>query len=254
MPADPRRVKELFALALDLTDPHARQAFLDHECAGDADLRSRLEVLLLAHDLPQPALDQPLAAVAPALPQQTVPFSEAPAALTEEQAGTVLAGKYKLIERIGEGGMGSVWMAQQTEPVKRAVAVKLIKSGIDSKAVLGRFEVERQALALIDHPNIAKVLDAGTTARGEPFFVMELVKGVPITQFSDARKLTPRQRLELFVPVCQAIQHAHQKGIIHRDIKPSNVLIALYDDKQVPKVIDFGVAKAIEQRSRTRRW
>ena len=143
--------------------------------------------------------------------------------------------------------MGSVFMAQQTEPVKRAVAVKVIKAGMDSKAVLARFEAERQALAMMDHPNIAKVLDAGTTDGGRPFFVMELVKGTPITQFCDERKLTPRQRLELFVPVCQAIQHAHQKGIIHRDIKPSNVLVALYDDRPVPKVIDFGVAKAAGQ-------
>ena len=138
-------------------------------------------------------------------------------------------------------------MAQQTEPVKRAVAVKVIKAGMDSKAVLARFEAERQALAMMDHPNIARVLDAGTTDGGRPFFVMELVKGVPITQYCDERKLTPRQRLELFVPVCQAIQHAHQKGIIHRDIKPSNVLVALYDDRPVPKVIDFGVAKAAGQ-------
>ena len=165
----------------------------------------------------------------------------------------VIAGKYKLIEKIGEGGMGSVWMAQQTDPVKRTVAVKLIKAEADSSRVLARFEAERQALALMDHPNIARVLDAGETppayAGGSPrpFFVMELVKGVPITKFCDARKLTPRQRLELFIPVCQAIQHAHQKGIIHRDIKPSNVLVALYDDRPVPKVIDFGVAKATGQ-------
>ena len=217
MPADPRRVKELFVAALELPDEAARQAFLDRECAGDAELRRRVEALLHANDQPQPALDQPLAAVAP--PE--------PATIAEEQPGSILAGKYKLLERIGEGGMGSVWMAQQTEPVKRIVAVKLIKSGGDSKAVLARFEAERQALALMDHPNIAKVLDGGTTDNGRPFFVMELVKGVPITKFCDARKLTPRQRLELFVPVCQAIQHAHQKGIIHRDIKPSNVLIAL---------------------------
>ena len=143
--------------------------------------------------------------------------------------------------------MGSVFMAQQTEPVKRAVAVKVIKAGMDSKAVLARFEAERQALAMMDHPNIAKVLDAGTTDGGRPFFVMELVKGTPITRYCDEHKLTPRQRLELFVPVCQAIQHAHQKGIIHRDIKPSNVLVALYDDRPVPKVIDFGVAKAAGQ-------
>jgi serine/threonine protein kinase len=244
MPADPRRVKELFIAALDLTDTRARQAFLDQECAGDAELRGRLEVLLLAHDLPQPALDQPLAAVAPALPQQTTLASEAPAALTEEHAGTILPGKYKLSERIGAGGMGSVWLAQQTEPVKRTVAIKLIKGTADAQRVLARFEAERQALALMDHPNIARVLDAGTTERGAPFFVMELVKGAPITQFCDAHKLTPRQRLELFVPVCQAIQHAHQKGIIHRDIKPSNVLVVWYDDRPVPKVIDFGLAKA----------
>src|SRR5262249_16919291 len=138
----------------------------------------------------------------------------------------------------------SVFMAQQTEPVKRTIAVKVIKAGMDSKAVLARFDAERQALALMDHPNIARVLDAGTTEGGRPFFVMELVKGVPTTQFCDEPRLTPRQRLELFVPVCQAIQHAHQKGVIHRDIKPSNVLVALYDDRAVPKVIDFGVAKA----------
>jgi hypothetical protein len=155
----------------------------------------------------------------------------------------LVAGKYTLVEVIGEGGMGAVWRARQTEPVKRFVAVKLIKPGMDSKQVLARFEAERQALALMDHPNIAKVLDGGLH-EGRPFFVMELVKGVPITDYCDARRLTPRQRLELFVPVCQAIQHAHQKGVIHRDIKPSNVLVALYDDRPVIKVIDFGVAKA----------
>jgi serine/threonine protein kinase len=138
-------------------------------------------------------------------------------------------------------------LAQQTEPVKRLVAIKLIKPGMDSKQVLGRFEAERQALALMDHPHIAKVLDGGATPDGRPYFVMELVKGVPITRYCDEHRLTPRQRLELFVPVCAAIQHAHQKGIIHRDIKPSNVLVALYDDKAVPKVIDFGVAKATGQ-------
>jgi eukaryotic-like serine/threonine-protein kinase len=159
------------------------------------------------------------------------------------EPGTIIAGKYKLSERIGEGGMGSVWVANQSEPVKRKVAVKLIKPGMDTKQVLARFEAERQALAVMDHPNIAKVLDGGIYD-GRPFFVMELVKGVPITEYCDAHKLTLRERLELFVPVCQAIQHAHHKGIIHRDIKPSNVLIALYDDRPVPKVIDFGVAKA----------
>jgi tRNA A-37 threonylcarbamoyl transferase component Bud32/tetratricopeptide (TPR) repeat protein len=154
-------------------------------------------------------------------------------------------GSYKLLEQIGEGGMGEVWVADQQAPLKRRVAVKLIKPGMDSRNVLARFEAERQALAVMDHPNIARVLDAGTSADGRPFFVMELVKGTPITEFCDARRLTPRQRLELFVPVCQAIQHAHQKGVIHRDIKPSNVLVALHDETPVVKVIDFGVAKAI---------
>jgi serine/threonine protein kinase len=256
MPADSRRIKELFAAVLELPDPQARQAFLKRECAGDPELHQRLAALLRAHDQPQPALDQPLPAIAPG--------PEAHVIAPEEQPGTILAGKYKLLERIGEGGMGSVWMAQQQEPVKRTVAIKLIKHGADSRGILARFEAERQALALMDHPNIAKVLDAGTTdaeprtlasgpqqqpltnVRGSeiPFFVMELVKGVPITRFCDTHKLTPRQRLELFVPVCQAIQHAHQKGVIHRDVKPSNVLVALYNDRPVPKVIDFGLAKA----------
>src|SRR5262245_19234415 len=163
------------------------------------------------------------------------------------EASEVLAGRYKLLEPIGEGGMGTVWMAQQQEPVKRLVAVKLIKAGMDSRQVIARFEAERQALALMDHPNIAKVLDGGTTGAGRLYFVMDLVKGVPITQYCDEHRLTPRQRLELFLPVCQAVQHAHQKGTIQRDIKPSNVLVALYDGKPVPKVIDFGVAKAAGQ-------
>jgi hypothetical protein len=152
------------------------------------------------------------------------------------------------LQQIGEGGMGVVFMAEQTEPVRRKFALKIIKPGLDSKQVISRFEAERQALALMDHQYIARVLDAGTTLEGRPYFVMELVPGVPITKFCDAGQLTLRTRLELFVPACQAIQHAHQKGIIHRDIKPSNVLVTMYDDKPVPKVIDFGVAKAIEQR------
>ncbi len=173
-----------------------------------------------------------------------VPLPPTVAHHAREGAGTVVAGRYKLLECVGEGGMGAVWSAQQTAPVKRLVAVKLIKAGIDSKGVLARFEAERQALAVMDHPNIAKILDGGVADSGSPFFVMELVKGVPITQYCDERRLTPAQRLELFVPVCEAIQHAHQKGVIHRDIKPSNVLVALQDGRPVPKVIDFGIAKA----------
>src|SRR5262249_53898214 len=160
------------------------------------------------------------------------------------EAPDTVIGPYKLLEQIGEGGMGTVWMAQQTEPVKRLVAVKLIRAGMDSRQVIARFEAERQALALMDHAHIARVLDAGTTGAGRPYFVMDLVKGTPITRYCDEHHLTPRERLELFIPVCAAVQHAHQKGIIHRDIKPSNVLVALSDGRPVPKVIDFGVAKA----------
>src|SRR6516165_10034477 len=159
-------------------------------------------------------------------------------------AGVVIAGRYTLVEKIGAGGMGEVWVAKQTEPVKRKVALKLIKAGMDSKTVLARFEAERQALALMDHPNIAKVLDGGITSAGHPYFVMELVNGLPLTKFCDEARLTPRQRLELFVPICQAVQHAHHKGIVHRDLKPANILVTIIDGKPIPKIIDFGVAKA----------
>jgi serine/threonine protein kinase len=245
MAIDVARAKAVFLAASDLADPVERAAYLVRECSGDAELLGRVEALLRANDdAPLPAADagDGTRAHVPNGPQQTVDLGD-----PTVRIGLVIAGKYKLVEEIGEGGMGNVFMAQQTEPVKRAVAVKVIKAGMDSKAVLARFEAERQALAMMDHPNIAKVLDAGTTDSGRPFFVMELVKGMPITRYCDDRKLTPRQRLELFVPVCQAIQHAHQKGIIHRDIKPSNVIVAMYDDKPVPKVIDFGVAKAAGQ-------
>src|SRR5947207_2337015 len=161
-----------------------------------------------------------------------------------EKAGDKI-GRYKLREKIGEGGWGAVYVAEQEQPVRRRVALKIIKPGLDTRQVIARFEAERQALAMMDHPNIGKVLDAGTTDAGRPYFVMELVRGVPITQYCDQQQLTPRQRLELFIQVCQAVQHAHQKGIIHRDLKPSNVLITLQDgDKPTPKVIDFGIAKA----------
>jgi serine/threonine protein kinase len=222
--------EELFHRALEKPTLVEQMAFLDEVCGGQPELRQRVERLLRSHRHEDSFLQPGVTACEPII----------------EQSGTVL-GHYKLLEDIGEGGMGTVWMAQQSEPVNRLVAIKLIKPGMDSRQVIARFEAERQALALMDHPNIAKVHDAGTTPDGRPYFVMELVKGVPITRYCDEGRLTPRQRLELFVPVCQAIQHAHQKGIIHRDLKPSNVLVALYDDRPVPKVIDFGVAKATGQ-------
>jgi tetratricopeptide (TPR) repeat protein/serine/threonine protein kinase len=221
----------IFCSAIEIESPDERRALVEQACGEDADLKQQVERLLHAHFHGRSILDAP---------DQPVATVDEP---HRETAGAMI-GPYKLLEQIGEGGMGTVWMAQQTEPIKRTVAIKLIKPGMDSRQVLARFEAERQALALMDHPNIAKVHDAGVTA-GRPYIVMELVKGVPITWYCDQRRLTPRQRLELLVPVCQAVQHAHQKGIIHRDLKPSNVLVALYDDKPVPKVIDFGVAKAI---------
>ena len=167
-----------------------------------------------------------------------------------EGPGTVI-GSYKLLEQIGEGGMGVVYMAEQMQPVRRKVALKVIKPGMDTRQVIARFEAERQALALMDHPNIARILDAGATESGRPYFVMELVRGIPITEYCDRNRLTIAERLDLFVLVCQAVQHAHQKGIIHRDLKPSNVLITLHDGVPVPKVIDFGIAKATGQQSLT---
>ena len=229
-------VKTIFEEAIEIDSPPERAAYVDQACAGDPALRQRVDTLLKAHHDAGSFLEEQLTTRLDATIDP--PLAERP--------GQTI-GRYKLLEQIGEGGMGTVFMAQQAEPVKRVVAVKIIKPGMDSKSVLARFEAERQALTLMDHPNIARVLDVGSTESGRPFFVMELVKGVPITEYCDQRKLTPRQRLELFVPVCQAIQHAHQKGVIHRDIKPSNVLVGMYDDRPVPKVIDFGVAKATGQ-------
>jgi WD40 repeat protein/serine/threonine protein kinase len=246
--------ESIFGQALEIESAVERAEFLDQACRDDPALRAAVEELLRADARSGDLLD---------LPEASAATIDHPAAAA---AGDRI-GPYKLVEVIGEGGMGVVYLAQQTEPVKRLVALKVIKAGMDSKQVLARFEAERQALALMDHPNIARVLDAGTTSKvsktgdsslttdlrfltsgsGRPYFVMELVKGVPITKFCDERRLTPRERLELFVPVCHAIQHAHQKGIIHRDLKPNNVLVALYDGKPVPKVIDFGVAKAAGQ-------
>ncbi len=248
MPVEPRSLKELFLAALAVAPPD-RAAWLQRECGQDAELRQRLERMLAAHETPQSLLDRLAPAVLPVegATGALAAEDERPPRADREEAGAVIAGRYKLVEAIGEGGMGTVWLAQQTEPVKRLVALKVIKPGMDSQQVLARFEAERQALALMDHPNIARVLDAGAAETGRPFFVMELVKGVPITRYCDEYRLTPRQRLELFIPVCQAIQHAHQKGIIHRDIKPSNVLVAQYDSMPAPKVIDFGIAKATGQ-------
>jgi serine/threonine protein kinase/tetratricopeptide (TPR) repeat protein len=233
-------VESVFHAALAIANPQARAAYLDQACAGNLTLRQEVEELLAAHAGGSP-LDRPPAGVA-----LTGAYQPDPGQADLTKPGERI-GPYKLLEKIGEGGMGEVWVAEQHEPIRRRVALKVIKPGMDSRAVLARFEAERQALAMMDHPHIAKVLDAGTTADRRPYFVMELVKGVPITEFCDARRLTPQQRLELFIPVCQAIQHAHQKGIIHRDIKPTNVLVELHDDRPVSKVIDFGVAKAIGQ-------
>ena len=236
MQTDPKLVRAHFFAAAELP-AEERDAYLAAHCGGDAELRAVVERLLAVQDQPASVLDQP----APGSPDQTRAY------IRTEQPGTVIAGRYKLLEAIGEGGMGTVWVAEQTQPVRRKVALKLIKAGMDSKSVLARFEAERQALAVMDHPNIAKVLDGGLTESGRPFFVMEYVKGVPITEYCDATRLSVPERLNLFVQVCQAVQHAHQKGIIHRDLKPSNILVAPYDDKPVPKVIDFGLAKAMHQ-------
>src|SRR5690349_21795279 len=233
------REAALFALAVE--KPVAdRDAFLQAVCGTDSGLRQRLDALLAAHEQPEPLL---AASAETARPTLKLELADAP----DEAVGQTL-GRYKLLEKIGEGGCGMVYVAEQKEPVRRKVALKVIKLGMDTKQVVARFEAERQALAMMDHPNIAKVLDAGTTEQGRPFFVMELVRGIKITDYCDQANLTTRDRLELFIKVCQAIQHAHQKGIIHRDIKPSNILVTLHDGAPVPKVIDFGIAKATEGR------
>jgi len=226
------RPEEIFADAVTLPAAE-RSAYLELACAGDAVLRARLEALLAAHADAERALPSPLVTRSIVTP--------------EEKPGDRI-GRYHLLQQVGEGGCGVVWMAEQEEPVRRRVALKVIKLGMDTKEVVARFEAERQALALMDHPNIAHVFDAGATATGRPFFVMELVRGIPITRFCDDNNLPNRERLRLFIQVCHAIQHAHQKGIIHRDIKPSNVLVTLHDDVAVPVVIDFGIAKATQGR------
>jgi eukaryotic-like serine/threonine-protein kinase len=223
----------IFLGALGIKNPALRARYLGQSCGADTDLRRAVEQLLAAHEEPG-LLDRPV--LAP---------TELP--VNEHKANAVgnRIGPYVLDQRLGEGGMGEVWVAKQTEPIKRKVALKLIKAGMDSKAIVARFEHERHALALMDHPNIARVLDGGVTSEGRLFFVMELVNGLPLAKYCDEARLTLKQRLELFVPICLAVQHAHQKGIVHRDLKPSNILVTLYDGRPVPKVIDFGVAKAL---------
>ncbi len=231
----PSPLEALFFAALEKGSPQERAAYLDEACALDPDLRRRVEKMLAAQAQAGSFLEKPAGS-----PGETVDDP------VRERPGTVI-GPYKLLEQIGEGGFGIVFMAEQQQPVRRKVALKVLKPGMDSRQVVARFEAERQALAIMDHPNIAKVLDGGQTASGRPFFVMELVKGVPITDFCDKNHLPVRQRLELFLSVCQAVQHAHHKAIIHRDLKPSNVLVSLHDTEPVVKVIDFGVAKALGQ-------
>jgi serine/threonine protein kinase len=249
------RVKAVFDQALRIEAPGERAAFLEKECAGEPAVRRRVEALLRVHADMGSILDQPILDAGVTRDPQPDPPADPPgdldlggrqpvaAASPAEGPGTWV-GPYKLLQEIGQGGMGTVFLAEQREPVRRQVALKIIKADLASATSVARFEAERQALALMDHPHIAKVLDAGATAAGRPFFVMELVKGIPITKYCDDHRLPLRQRLELFVPICQALQHAHTKGVIHRDIKPSNVLVAPYDGVPVPKVIDFGIAKA----------
>jgi eukaryotic-like serine/threonine-protein kinase len=225
--------QSLFAEALLRTSPAERAAYLDHACGADAALRGRVEALLRAAEHAGDFLEQP-------------PDGLRDVELAEKPGDRI--GRYKLLEQIGEGGCGVVYMAEQEEPVRRRVALKVIKLGMDTRSVIARFEAERQALALMDHPNIAKVFDGGATPTGRPYFVMELVRGVRITEYCDEARLSTEARLQLFIQICQAVQHAHQKGIIHRDLKPSNILVTVNDGVPVPKVIDFGIAKATGQR------
>lgn len=261
--SDPQNADSIVKAVLE-TPKAERPAVLDRVCGGDPELRRSVELLLDAHDRqaddPSPRVftqtvdpvpEQvrgPGTADYPSPAENLLPHPM-PAAdrRSPSEAGSI-ADRYTLVEKLGEGGMGEVWVAQQRQPVKRKVALKLIKTGMDTRAVLQRFEQERQALALMDHPNIARVIDAGKTADGRPFFVMELVNGLPLNRYCDAAKMGVRERLELFTSICNAVQHAHQKGIIHRDLKPFNILVTLLDGKPVPKVIDFGVAKAISGR------
>jgi WD40 repeat protein/serine/threonine protein kinase len=235
MKSQQTEAKSIFLNAVEIDSPVQRQVYLDAACAGDEPLRREVEDLLRHCEQKGAFLESPIPALAAIIDEPLT-----------EQPGTVI-GPYKLLEEIGEGGFGVVYMAEQQHPVRRKVALKVVKPGMDTKQVVARFEAERQALAMMDHPNIAHVLDAGATDSGRPYFVMDLIRGMPITEFCDGNQLTPRERLQLFVTVCQALQHAHQKGIIHRDLKPSNVLVTLNDGTPLVKVIDFGIAKALGQ-------
>jgi serine/threonine protein kinase/tetratricopeptide (TPR) repeat protein len=249
----PQSIDRIFWDAAQIASTGERNAYLDRACADDRELRRRVEQLLQAQAQAESFLESPVSdlgdtpqtpPLAPSLPPFLGPGARDPGATVEELPGV---GPYKLLEQIGEGTFGVVYLAEQKQPVRRRVALKVLKPGMDTRQVVARFEAERQALALMDHPNIAKVFDGGETPSGRPFFVMELVRGAPITEFCDEKRLTIRERLGLFASVCAAVQHAHQKGLIHRDLKPSNVLVTLQDGAAVPKVIDFGVAKALGQ-------
>ncbi len=239
--------EEVFDAARKLEDPAEREAYLERACDDDSNLRERIEALLSVHSHAEELFTECISAL-----RSSADNPESPAAardLTrgceEEQPGAQI-GHYKILQKIGEGGCGAVYMAEQEKPMRRLVALKVIKLGMDTRAVIARFDAERQALAMMDHPNIAKVLDAGATHTGRPYFVMELVRGTRITDYCDQNQVDTRHRLELFIQICHAIQHAHQKGIIHRDIKPSNIIVTLHDGLPVPRVIDFGIAKATE--------
>jgi eukaryotic-like serine/threonine-protein kinase len=236
--------ESLFMAALERPTVAERRAFLHEACAGDDALLQRVERLLAAHWQILGVLDEV------ATPHGRIELTSGSSVRrvpTRERVGTVVGGRYRLVERIGAGWMGTVWKAEQSRPIRRMVTLKLITAGMDSKTVLSRFNAERQALALLEHTNIARVLDGGTADGGRPFFVMEYVKGVPITDYCDKARLAIPLRLALFMRVCHAVQHAHAKGVIHRDLKPSNILVCRYDGHPVPKVIDFGLARAIEQ-------
>src|SRR6185503_2223365 len=235
----PIAAEEIFRVAAALAVAE-RGAYLDAACEGQPAVRARVERMLEVSGI---------AALLQKGGNETVPLEiEAEFARLKPEEGGERIGNYKLLQQIGQGGFGIVWMAEQIEPVRRRVALKIIKLGMDTKEVIARFEQERQALAMMDHSNIAKVFDAGVTPTGRPFFVMELVRGIKITEYCDQANLPTAERLALFIAVCQAVQHAHQKGIIHRDLKPSNILVTLHDGVPVPKVIDFGVAKATQGR------